>query len=58
MEFQRLLSIEEACQWDSLSIKVQDTHLNDSSNTVRWAMEKSGVYITKLIYRHASQGSG
>jgi hypothetical protein len=52
MDFARPLSQNEARQWDSLLVLLQNSHIIDSNDSVKWVLEKSGRYTTKSMYRY------
>jgi hypothetical protein len=52
MDFARPLSQNEARQWDSLLVLLQNIHIIDSNDSVKWVLEKSGRYTTKSMYRY------
>lgn len=51
MEFRRTLSIEEANQWEELVNKIRDIEITEEADTMVWALEKSGQYTTRSMYR-------
>jgi hypothetical protein len=52
MNFARPLSQNEACQWDSLLVLLQNNHINESNDSVRWVLESSGDILTKSMYKY------
>jgi hypothetical protein len=48
----------DAYQWDALLGALQDSHINESNDSVSWVLEKSGRYTTKSMYRYILHRGG
>ena len=51
LDFYRSLDQNEIAQWDEMLDLLGGTALSDNQDTVRWALEKSGLYTTRSMYR-------
>lgn len=51
MEFRRTLSNREAEQWLELVNTIKDIEITEGAHEVKWALEKSGQFTTKSVYR-------
>lgn len=51
INFRRTLSVVEATQWDDLLNTIKETELTGETDSVKWALEKSGQYTTRSMYR-------
>lgn len=58
LEFVRSLSPEEADQWESLMNEIEEIKLTEESDTVTWALEKSGQFTTRSMYRMLAHRGG
>ena len=58
MDFCRSLDQNEIAQCDEMLDLLGGTALSDNQDTVRWALEKSGLYTTRSMYRVLSHRAG
>ena len=47
LNFRRSLSQQELVQWGELIDQLEEVQLNSDQDTVKWELEKSGIYSTK-----------
>ena len=50
LNFRRSLSQQELVQWGELIDQLEEVQLNSDQDTVKWELEKSGIYSTKSMY--------
>jgi hypothetical protein len=56
VQFRRGLAGEFVQQWNSLREELEMVQLSAERDVVKWVLEKSGSYTTKLLYRQTSFG--
>jgi len=54
LKFRRALGHQDLVVWEALMDLLEEVHLNNSHDVVKWALEKSGTFTTKSMYRWLS----
>lgn len=58
MQFRRSLRTEDADQWEALIDMIKNAKVTGGADKVKWALEKSGQYTTRSMYRMLLQRGG